>query len=142
MADKRLLVKEAEYKSVLVRMRQAATPWAGALRDAFDCRTLRTLTRKHNKLTATRPHIVVIGHVTPQRFRATLEDGGLSGGTVNRLLICLSRRSRLRPAEQPPNVLADARTFGVYRAAVTAHGAQIHPTVLASLGQRLPRPQP
>ena len=122
VADKRLLVKEAEYKSVLVRMRRDGNTLGQTLRDAFDCRTLRTLTRKHNKLTATRPHIVVIGHVTPREFRATLEDSDLSGGTVNRLLICLSRRSRLhaRLGNLPEDVLADAAKLfeDAYRAAV------------------------
>jgi hypothetical protein len=95
VADKRLLVKESEYKSVLVRMRREGNTLGPTLRDTFDCRPLRTLTRKHNKLTATGAHIVVIGHVTPGEFRATLQDSDLSGGTVNRMLICLSRRSRL-----------------------------------------------
>jgi hypothetical protein len=108
--DKRLLVKESEYKSVLVRMRREGNTLAQTLRDAFDCRTLRTLTRKHNRLTATAPHIVVVGHVTPREFRKTLEDSDLSGGSVNRLLICLSRRSRLhsRLGNLPENVLERA----------------------------------
>jgi 5S rRNA maturation endonuclease (ribonuclease M5) len=108
--DKRLLVEETEYKSVLVRMRREGNTLSATLRDTFDCRTLRTLTRKHNKLTATQPHIVVIGHVTPREFRTTLEDSDLSGGSVNRLLICLSRRSRLhsRFGNIPENVLNEA----------------------------------
>ena len=56
-----------------------------------------------------RPHIVVIGHVTPGEFRATLEDSDLSGGSVNRMLICLSRRSRLHtPARQPARPMSSA----------------------------------
>jgi 5S rRNA maturation endonuclease (ribonuclease M5) len=110
VVDKRLLIKESEYKSVLVRQRRDGNTLGPTLRDAFDCRTLRTLTRKHNRLTATDPHIVVIGHVTPGEFRATLQDSDLSGGTVNRMLICLSRRSRLhsRLGNLPVNVLVDA----------------------------------
>jgi Bifunctional DNA primase/polymerase, N-terminal len=110
VADKRLLIKESEYKSVLVRMRREGNTLGPTLRDTFDCRPLRTLTRKHNKLTATGAHIVVIGHVTPGEFRATLQDSDLSGGTVNRMLICLSRRSRLhsRLGNLPNDVLAAA----------------------------------
>ena len=108
--DKRLLVKESEYKSVLVRQRREGNTLGQIMRDTWDCKTLRTLTRKHNKLTATRPHIVIIGHVTPGEFRATLEDSDLSGGSVNRLLICLSRRSRLNPrlGNLPADVLDEA----------------------------------
>jgi hypothetical protein len=110
--DKRLLVKESEYKSVLVRQRREGNTLGQILRDAWDCKTLRTLARRHNKLTATGPHIVVIGHVTPGEFRATLEDSDLSGGSVNRLLICLSRRSRLNPrlGNLPADVLTEAAT--------------------------------
>jgi hypothetical protein len=122
VADKRLLVKESEYKSVMVRMRREGNTLGQIQRDAFDCRPLRTLTRKHNKLTATGAHIVVVGHVTPGEFRATLQDSDLSGGTVNRMLICLSRRSRLhsRLGNLPGDVLAEAGTLfeDAYKAAV------------------------
>ncbi|MET0994743.1 MAG: DUF3987 domain-containing protein, partial [Mycobacterium sp.] len=122
VADKRLLVKESEYKSVLVRSRREGNTLGQTLREAFDCRTLRTLARKHNKLTATAPHIVVIGHVTPREFRNTIEDSDLSGGSVNRLLICASRRSRLhsRLGNLPEKVLtAAAKLFeDAYRSAV------------------------
>jgi hypothetical protein len=108
--DKRLLVKEREYRAVLVRSRREGNTLGQTLRDAFDCCTLETLTRKRNRLRATRPHIVVIGHVTPREFRATLDDSDLSGGSVNRLLICLSRRSRLDPrlGNLPDDVLTAA----------------------------------
>jgi Bifunctional DNA primase/polymerase, N-terminal len=108
--DKRLLVKESEYKSVLIRQRREGNTLSQTLRDAFDGKTLRTLTRKHNSLIATGPHIVVIGHVTPREFRNSLEDSDLAGGSVNRLLICLSRRTRLhsRLGNVPEDVLAAA----------------------------------
>jgi hypothetical protein len=63
--DKRLLVKESEYRSVLARCRREGNTLGMTLRQAFDGENLRTLTRKHNKLTTTDPHIVVIGHITP-----------------------------------------------------------------------------
>ena len=105
--DKRLLVRETEYKSVLVRQRRDGNTLAQTLRACWDCQTLRTLTRKRNRLTATLSHIVVIGHITPREFRATLRDSDLAGGTVNRQLICLSRRSRLhsRLGNLPEDVL-------------------------------------
>ena len=80
------------------------------MRQAWDGGTFRTLTRKHNRLTATDPHIVINGHITPREFRNTVADGDLAGGSVNRLLICLSRRSRLqsRFGNVPDDVLAEA----------------------------------
>lgn len=110
VADKRLLVKETEYRSVLSRCRREGNTLSAVLRQTWDCGTLRTLTRKHNKLTATDPHIVVVGHITPRELRSTLDDADLSGGTVNRMLICLSRRSRLhaRLGNIPKDVLTEA----------------------------------
>ena len=110
VTDKRLLVKESEYRSVLDRCRREGNTLAMTLRQAFDGGTLRTLTRKHNRLSATDPHIVVIGHITPREFRSTLVDSDLSGGSVNRMLMCLSRRSSLhsRLGNLPDNVLAAA----------------------------------
>ncbi len=93
--DKRLLVKETEYRSVLSRCRREGNTLGMTLRQTFDGDDLRTLTRKRNKLTATRPHIVIIGHITPREFCQAVEDSDLSGGSINRLLICLSHRSRL-----------------------------------------------
>lgn len=110
VTDKRLQVNETEYRSVLSRCRRDGNTLTPTLRQIWDGGTLRTLTRKHNKLTATDPHIVVIGHITPREFRSTLDDSDLSGGSVNRLLICLSRRSRLhaRLGNMPDKVLAEA----------------------------------
>ena len=110
VTDKRLLVVETEYKSVLARSRREGNPLGQVLRQAWDGDTLRTMNRKKNKLTATNPHIVVIGHVTPREFRETLRDSDLSGGSVNRLLLCLSRRSKLhsRFGNVPEDVLARA----------------------------------
>jgi hypothetical protein len=110
VSDKRLLVKESEYRSVLARCRREGNTLSMTLRQAWDGGTLRTLARKHNKLTATDPHIVVIGHITPREFRSTLDDSDLSGGSINRLLLCLSRRARLnaRLGNIPHNVLTTA----------------------------------
>jgi Protein of unknown function (DUF3987) len=107
---------------VLVRMRRDGNTLGQIQRDAFDCRPLRTLTRKHSKLTATGHHIVVVGHITPGEFRSTLQDSDLSGGTVNRMLICLSRRSRLhsRLGNLPSGVVTEAGKLfaAAYKSAV------------------------
>jgi hypothetical protein len=110
VTDKRLLVKETEYRSVLARCRREGNVLGPTMRQAWDGEVLRTLNRKNNKLIATDPHIVIIGHVTPREFRETLVASDLSGGSVNRLLICLSRRSRLhsRLGNIPESVLAAA----------------------------------
>lgn len=94
ITDKRLLVIEPEYRSVLTRSRREGNTLAPTLRQCWDSDPLRTLTRKRNRLSATGHHVVVIGHITPNEFKATATDTDLSGGSINRLLICLSRRTR------------------------------------------------
>lgn len=110
VADKRRLVKETEFRSVLTRMRREGNTLGETMRQCFDGDDLRTLTRKHNSLTATRPHIAFIGHITPREFLTTLRDNDLSGGSVNRHLLILSKRSRLhsRFGNVPDEVLASA----------------------------------
>lgn len=119
--DKRLLVLESEYGSVLARGRRETNPLPQVIRQAWDGDDLRTLNRKANSLTATRPHIVIIGHVTPGEFRSGLRSSDVFGGSVNRLLICLSRRSRLhtRFGNIPEGVLqyvADKFKFAIENA--------------------------
>jgi hypothetical protein len=108
--DKRLLVKESEYRTVLTRSRREGNTLGPVLRQAWDGDTLRTLSRTSNRLTATATHISVIGHITPREFTNTVSGTDISGGSVNRLLICLSKRSRLdsRFGNIPQEVLATA----------------------------------
>jgi hypothetical protein len=65
--DKRLLVIEQEFVSVLAVMDRQGSKLPGIFREAWDGDVLSTLTR--NPLTATGAHIVVIGHVTPGELR-------------------------------------------------------------------------
>ena len=93
--DKRLVILEEEYRTVLTRGKREGNSLSMVLRLCWDGAVLRSMTRKTNALTATGAHIIVIGHVTPREFIAALADSDLAGGSVNRLLITLSRRRRL-----------------------------------------------
>lgn len=120
VTDKRLLVIESEYRQVLSRSRRDGNTLAPTLRQVWDHDTLRTMTRSKSRLTATNPHIGIIGHITPGEFSAELRESDLSGGSVNRLLICLSRRSKLKPdlGNVPDEVIAG--TGELFRLAVKA----------------------
>jgi hypothetical protein len=95
--DKRLLLIEEEFASVLAKGARHGSSLMPILRQAWDGGTLRSSARKTNKLCATEPHISMIAHVTPGEFRARLSAGEVEGGTVNRMLIILSRRSKELP---------------------------------------------
>lgn len=95
VADKRLLVVEQEFTGMLAVMERQGSTLPRVVREAWDGDTLRTLTR--SPLTATDPHIVVIGHVTAGELRIRLKEAQVLGGTMNRFLPIASRRTKLLP---------------------------------------------
>lgn len=111
--DRRLLVIETEYASVLARQKREGSSLGYVLRQAWDGAVLSTLNRKANRLRATGASITVIGHITPGELSAKLEDSDVAGGGLNRFLPILSRRSRLLPdgGNLPGDVKAGAVTM-------------------------------
>ena len=95
--DKRLLVIETEFAAVLARCRRKESTLGATMRQAWDGTPLRTMTRKNNRLRSTGHHITVIGHITPRELALVLAEGDLVGGTMNRFLPVLSRRSQRLP---------------------------------------------
>lgn len=95
VADKRLLVVESEFTSVLAVMERQGSILPRVVRDAWDGKRLNTLTR--SPLAATGAHIVLVGHVTPGELRIRLREAQLVGGTMNRFVPVASRRTKLRP---------------------------------------------
>lgn len=93
--DKRLYVVEPEFTAVLSVMERQGSILPRVVREAWDGDTLRTLTR--SPLTATDPHITIVGHVTPGELRIRLKEAQLVGGTMNRFLPIASRRTKLCP---------------------------------------------
>lgn len=95
VSDKRLLVVESEFASMLAVMERQGSILPRVVRDAWDGKPLRTMTR--SPLAATGAHIVIVGHVTPGELRIKLREAQLVGGTMNRFLPVASRRTKLRP---------------------------------------------
>lgn len=93
VTDKRLLVVEAEFGSVMIRSRREGSTLAAVQRQAWDGRALRVLNRK--ALQASASHVAVIGHVTPQEFRLRLAETEMAAGTYNRYLPLFVERSKL-----------------------------------------------
>lgn len=94
--DKRLLVVESEFTSMLSVMERQGSTLPRVVREAWDGDTLCTLTR--SRLTATDPHIVIVGHVTPGELRLRLREAQVLGGTMNRFIAIASRRTGLLPS--------------------------------------------
>jgi Protein of unknown function (DUF3987) len=139
--DKRLLIVEPEFASVLAKGARQGSSLMQILREAWDGSTLRSAARKSNKLRATDPHITVIGHVTPGEFRAKLTAGEVDGGTVNRLLLILSRRSKELPdGGNLPDDVRD-RCAGLIAEALQAARTRTAPMQRTAAATRLWREQ-
>jgi hypothetical protein len=97
VADKRLLVVESEFSGLLKRGGSKDNDLMDRVREAWDGGSMGTVARRANKLRATNPHIVIMGHVTPDELRMRLSDADVAGGTMNRFLPVLVRRSKKLP---------------------------------------------
>jgi hypothetical protein len=95
--DKRLLVVETEFSSPLrVAVRDGNTLTATLRRGWDGAEVLQTLT-KTSQARSTEPHIAVVGHITLEELRRTLNRTDLVNGFANRFLWPLVRRSKLLP---------------------------------------------
>jgi hypothetical protein len=96
VADKRLLVTEGEFASVLAVMKREGNTLSPVLRVVWDRGNLQTLTR-NSPLKATGALISVIGHITVEELRVGVDRIAVSNGLLNRFLFAAVRRSRLLP---------------------------------------------
>ena len=94
--DKRLLVVESEFASVLQQTGREGNILSAVLRDAWDGRPLSIIARS-NKDSCQQPHISLIGNVTAEELRRLLSTTDRANGFGNRILWCCSRRSKLLP---------------------------------------------
>lgn len=72
--DKRLLVIESEFSSVMARTKREGSTLAAVLRQAWDGDALSVLNR--SALTGSGSHVAVVGHVTPRAFCLRLAEIG------------------------------------------------------------------
>lgn len=94
--DKRKLVVENEFASVLKMTERSGNTLSATLRDAWDGRTLQSLT-KSSPARASEPHVTVIGHITMEELGRLLSATEAANGFANRFLFACVRRRRLLP---------------------------------------------
>ena len=94
--DKRLLVVETEFASVLKAAARERNTLSPVIRAAWDTGTLRTLT-KNSPAVATDAHISIIGHITSDELRRLVTETDLANGLANRILWLCVRRSKCLP---------------------------------------------
>jgi hypothetical protein len=96
VADKRAMILEEEFASVLKVAAREGNTLTARIREAWDGRTLGTMT-KNSREFATDPHISVLGHITDVELRRYLTATEAGNGLANRFLWICTQRSKLLP---------------------------------------------
>jgi hypothetical protein len=102
VADKRLLVYEAEFSNVLKQVERQGNTLSAILRQAWETGNLRTLT-KQSPTVATGAHISTIGHCTAEELRRCLSETEAANGLGNRHLWICVKRSKILPEGSRPD---------------------------------------
>jgi hypothetical protein len=102
--DKRLLVIEPEFASVLKSTSREISTLSPTLRSAWDGRPLALLTRTA-PARATDAHISIIGHITQTELRRHTTTVEIANGFMNRFVLASVRRVRLLPEGGNPDPL-------------------------------------
>ena len=94
--DKRLMVVESEFASVLSVSGRDGSTLSEVLRNAWDSGNIQTVT-KNNSLRATGAHISIIGHITETELGKKMDNNAIFNGFGNRFLVVCAKRARLLP---------------------------------------------
>lgn len=94
--DKRLLILESEFASVLQVCSREKNTLSAIIRQAWDTGNLRTMT-KNSPACATDSHVSIVGHVTRDELRRLITATDMANGLANRFLWICVRRSKQLP---------------------------------------------
>ncbi|MGA7487904.1 MAG: DUF3987 domain-containing protein, partial [Xanthobacteraceae bacterium] len=97
VSDKRLLLDEREFFSALTVMKREGNIVSRIVRDAWDGRDHIASLTKNSPAHATKPHISIVGHITEDELRVTLDFVSIANGYANRFLFTCVRRSQYLP---------------------------------------------
>jgi hypothetical protein len=117
--DKRLLVIEPEFATVLKSTGRELSTLSPTLRSAWDGRPLALLTRTA-PARATEAHISIIGHITQTELRRHTTTVEIANGFLNRFIFAAVRRVRLLPEGGDPDPLKGTG-LGRYLTSVLTH---------------------
>ncbi len=98
--DKRLMVIESEFTNFLDQIKREGNILSPTARNLWDGRDIEPLT-KTSQLTATRPHVVIIGHITGHELREKSTANDAANGLLNRFMILHVHRPKLVPLPEP-----------------------------------------
>ncbi len=115
--DKRLLVVEGEFASMLKVMSRQGNTLSPVVRQAWDCPSVLQSLTKNSPAKASNPHISIIGHITRDELRRRLDSTEAGNGFGNRFLWVCARRSKLLPlgGHVPEPTLSELRGYVLER---------------------------
>jgi hypothetical protein len=122
--DKRLLVFEGEFASVLRAQGREGNTLSMVIRNLWDTGDTRSMV-KNKPTKATGAHVSIVGHITKEELRNCLDDVDSVNGYVNRFLWFVVRRSKFLPrggrlsAEELAPVVLRLRECAKFARAVT-----------------------
>lgn len=96
VTDKRLMVLEPEFASLLRVIGRDGNTLSALIRQAWDTGSLRTLT-KNSPAKSTGAHISIIGHITKDELKRYLSSTEAGNGFANRFLWVCVKRSKCLP---------------------------------------------
>ena len=97
VTDKRVLLDEPEFFAVLAVMQRLGNTLSPVIRNAWDCRpVLETLVKKDPNR-ASDAFISIMGHITNDELRQSLDHTSMANGYANRFLFACVRRTRELP---------------------------------------------
>jgi hypothetical protein len=133
--DKRLLVIEPEFATVLKSTGRELSTLSPTLRSAWDGRPLALLTRTA-PARATEAHISIIGHITQTELRRHTTTVEIANGFLNRFIFAAVRRVRLLPEGGDPDPLAGTG-LGRYLTTVLTHARAVGNVMLSPAAREL-----
>jgi len=128
--DKRLLVIEPEFATVLKSTGRELSTLSPTLRSAWDGRPLALLTRTA-PARATQAHISIIGHITHTELRRHTTTVEIANGFLNRFVFAAVRRVRLLPEGGDPDPLKGTG-LGRYLTGVLGHAQSAEQVTLTA----------
>jgi hypothetical protein len=101
--DKRLLVIEPEFDNVLSQVKRDGNTLSATIRNLWDGRDLEPMSKSGQKSgeRATRPHVVIMGHITAFELRLKSTENDAANGLLNRFITVFVHRPKLVPLPEP-----------------------------------------
>jgi len=122
--DKRLLVQEAEFSSVLRMTDREGNTLSAIIRKAWENGNLEALT-KNSPAKATDAHVSLVGHIVQDEVRRYLGRTEAGNGFANRFLWVCAKRSKILPeGGQIDEFTLDVFTERLLQAIKTARGTE------------------